>query len=198
MPQLHVVKQGECLFSVAHHYGFADWKTIYRAPDNADFRRQRPNPNVIYAGDHVVIPDKMPKAADCSTGRNHTFRVKSATLMLRICVKDEDEEPIAGKEFVLLVDNERFEGKTTDDGYVFQPVNPRAQHADLTVLMTDDEDGERFHYNVRIGHLDPVDAVEGVQARSITSGFTAAKTTASRGLTPSRRSRGFRGRTGSR
>lgn len=61
MPRTHIVRAGESLALIAERYGFgADWEAIYNAPDNAAFRRKRPNPMLIYAGDQVLIPDRVP------------------------------------------------------------------------------------------------------------------------------------------
>jgi N-acetylmuramoyl-L-alanine amidase len=50
MPKVHVVKQGECLSSIAHVYGFSSYRAIYEPPDNAAFRSKRADPAVILPG----------------------------------------------------------------------------------------------------------------------------------------------------
>ncbi len=70
----HVVEQGECLATIAARHGYA-WQTVYNAPENAALRRRRPNPNVLYPGDVVEIPEKRPVEARVATGRQHTFKV---------------------------------------------------------------------------------------------------------------------------
>ena len=54
---MYTVAQGDCLSSIALHHGYADWRKIYNHADNADFRRLRPNPNCIYPGDSIYIPE---------------------------------------------------------------------------------------------------------------------------------------------
>lgn len=54
----HVVRQGECLSAIAKRYGFASYRIIYDHPDNAELRRARPNPNLLFPGDVIVIPDR--------------------------------------------------------------------------------------------------------------------------------------------
>lgn len=56
----HTVRAGENLTVIAKKYGYPDWRTIYNDPKNADFRRKRPNPNLILPGDLLFIPDKTP------------------------------------------------------------------------------------------------------------------------------------------
>ena len=53
--RVHVVKQGECLSSIAHACGFASYKPVYEHADNADFRKKRPDPAVIFPGDEIAI-----------------------------------------------------------------------------------------------------------------------------------------------
>ena len=73
MPIKHVVKQGECLSSIAKQYGFADYRTIYDHPLNAELKRKRPDPNIIQPGDVVWIPDKQQKQEQRSTQQTHKF-----------------------------------------------------------------------------------------------------------------------------
>jgi hypothetical protein len=54
----HIVRNGENLTVIANKYRYSEWKTIYNHPQNAEFRRKRPNPNVIVPGDVIYIPDK--------------------------------------------------------------------------------------------------------------------------------------------
>ena len=42
-------------------YGFYNWKMIYEHPDNKDFKDKRTNPNILFPGDRVLIPDKRKK-----------------------------------------------------------------------------------------------------------------------------------------
>ena len=58
MATTHIVKRGENLPMIAKKYGFHDWKTIYDHPNNREFRKKRPNPNLILPGDQLFIPDK--------------------------------------------------------------------------------------------------------------------------------------------
>ena len=58
MPTRYTVVAGDCLSSIAARHGFSNWRIVYDAPENADFRAKRPNPNVIYAGDVLFIPNQ--------------------------------------------------------------------------------------------------------------------------------------------
>lgn len=173
MTTTHTVQQGECLSSIAHNYGFSDWHAIYDDPDNADFKKARPNPHVIQPGDQLVIPDKkeLEKFESCATEKKHVFKVKRPYVLLRVVVKDEEEKPISGKKYELVVGGEKFEGKTDGDGTVEERVNPSATSAELTIFLEDDPKGEHLHWELAIGHLDPVTELTGVQARLNNLGF---------------------------
>lgn len=56
----HVVQPGDTLTRIARLYGIADWRSIYYAPENSEFRRRRPNPDRIYPGDEIVIVRQRP------------------------------------------------------------------------------------------------------------------------------------------
>ncbi len=54
----YTVQSGDWLQKIAEEHGFESWRDLYYHEDNADFRRQRPDPNKIYPGDIVMIPDR--------------------------------------------------------------------------------------------------------------------------------------------
>jgi hypothetical protein len=49
------VQRGDTLSAIARRHGIT-WQQLYNHPDNAEFRRKRPNPNLIFPGDVVMIP----------------------------------------------------------------------------------------------------------------------------------------------
>jgi len=57
MPIPYTVKAGDNLTAIAKKFGVPSWQSIYNSPDNAAFRAKRPNPNLIYAGDILMVPD---------------------------------------------------------------------------------------------------------------------------------------------
>jgi len=52
----YTVQRGDTLTKIAIRHGFRNWRVIYDHPDNAGFKRLRPNPNLIYPGDVIQIP----------------------------------------------------------------------------------------------------------------------------------------------
>jgi hypothetical protein len=54
----YVVRVGDDLNKIAANFGLRSWSEIYNSAENREFRRLRPNPNVIFAGDVLMVPDK--------------------------------------------------------------------------------------------------------------------------------------------
>jgi hypothetical protein len=57
MSTRYVVKQGDNLSRIASTFHLRSWAEIYNDPENAEFRRRRPNPNLILVGDVLMVPD---------------------------------------------------------------------------------------------------------------------------------------------
>lgn len=176
MSTVHVVKQGECLYRIAKHYGFADWRTIYDHADNEAFRSKRPNPNVIYPGDELAIPDKDTKQLVLPTTTKHKLRVKRPRVMLRIKLEDELGQPLAGKQFELVFGQDLHEGSTDGDGVLEVKVRTSDELGELTVWGSGDRQAERWSWQLRVGHLDPVEELVGVRERLNNLGFYCTPT----------------------
>jgi hypothetical protein len=68
MPTSYTIKPGDYLGKVASAHGFSRWQDIYYSPYNAAFRVKRPDPNKIFPGDVIVIPDKLGPASTSKPG----------------------------------------------------------------------------------------------------------------------------------
>ena len=127
----HVVQQGECIATIAKAYGFST-KALYEHPDNADLRKIRPNPSVLYPGDKVVVPERSPGEASVASGAKHRFKVKLAKRELRLVLRDHAGKAISGESYVVEADGERTEGETSGDGEVKQLIES-ARQVTLTI-----------------------------------------------------------------
>ena len=165
----HVVKRGECLSLIAQRHGFASYKALYDHPENAALKKARPNPNVLFPGDVVHIPEKEQRQAPAATARTHTFEVVRRRKVLRIVFKNHEGKPLAGVPYRLEIgDEEIIEGSTNGDGLLEEKVLPRVSevflHIEGRVLRLD------------LGGLNPIGDPEkedatGVQARLANLGF---------------------------
>jgi hypothetical protein len=158
MPQ-HQVSQGECLSSIADHYGFF-WQTLWDHAENEQLKQDRKDPNVLREGDSVFVPDKALGEESCATEQRHRFRKKGVPAMLRIRVL-VDGEAQSSADYILIIDGRSVSGTTDGDGLLEQSIPPGAVDGELRV--TKDNQERRFYLS--LGHLDPIDTELGVKQR---------------------------------
>src|SRR5689334_17994001 len=101
MPK-HIVEQGQCLSSIEASYGL-HWQTIWKDPNNADLKAERQDPNVLYPGDVLFIPEKAERVENKATDATHTFIVEGTKTYLRLKILDWDK-PRTGAQYQLDVD----------------------------------------------------------------------------------------------
>ena len=168
----HTVVQGEYLSEIAKRYGFGSYKTIWDHPENAALKKQRENPNVIFPGDRLFIPDKASKQVSGDTTQLHRFVLNGEKLKLRLVLEDLYEKPIADAQCELRIDNESFSLKTDGHGKIEKDIKPGAHKGMLTIKdpQTPIKD---IQLPIQIGHLDPVDEVSGQKARLNNLGYFA-------------------------
>jgi N-acetylmuramoyl-L-alanine amidase len=176
MPGTYKVQQGDCLSSIAKAFGFCDWHTIYDDPANEDFRELRPNPNVIYPGDKLVIPDKLTKVEpNRPTDQRHSFVRKSPKTWLRIKVGDGEKAAAANCRYHLEVDGVPFPDDVTDGvGMVVAKIPADARSGILTVWFNKEATAGR-RWTLKIGHLDPVETATGIQSRLNNLGYPCGR-----------------------
>jgi len=161
----HEVQPGECLSSIAKLYGFGDWHTIYDDPANADFKQHRPNPNIIYPGDILYIPEKELGKESRPTDQKHRFQAGGPKTVLRLALKDKKWKPLTGKKYKLILGDQTLEGNTDGDGVLEEPIAADAEQADLTVWPDTDSSTKTYAWTLLLGHLDPVEKFSGLEAR---------------------------------
>src|SRR6202022_151085 len=99
MPTQHTVQQGDCFSNIAEQYGFP-WKTLWNHPENADLKQSRKDPNVLYPGDTVNVPDKELKEEPRGVDARHKFKKKGEPTHIKIRLL-LDDEPRAGLRYQL-------------------------------------------------------------------------------------------------
>ena len=163
----HKVKQGESLSSIAYDYGFKVWETLYNASENADLKRKRPNPNLLYPGDEVVIPElKSKNETDLATDKLHKFVIKGERFLFRMEMNDSVMNPLVGFPFKFYIGNELIkEVVTQEKGLIEFSLSKKVRTGKIEFL------GET--YDVVIGGLDPVSRVSGIQQRLTNLGYNA-------------------------
>ena len=159
----HVVQQGEHLSQIAKQYGFRDFNTVWNHPDNADLKKLRQSPNVLFPGDTVKIPDKTQKKESRPTGQKHSFKLAGGRLLLRLALRDFGNQPLANTACQVKVDGASTELTTDANGRVEVPISATATEA--TLVFKDPLVPFDLSVPIKIGHLDPVEEVSGQKAR---------------------------------
>lgn len=174
METFHTVKQGEHLSRIAKQYGFSDYRTIWEHARNTDLRKKRENPNVIFPGDQVFIPEKQVKEEPRPTDKRHRFQVRRHALRLRIVLENLSRKPISGAACDLRVEGELEQLTTDGQGMIQQEIAPAAESGLLVVKNPQPAtEAMPLPMPVKIGHLDPVDEASGQKARLNNLGYFA-------------------------
>jgi hypothetical protein len=167
----HVVKQGECLSSIARRFGFSNWRTIYDHIENTEFRQLRPNPNLLYPGDRLFIPEREQREERGATEQRHRFKRRGEPTRLKIRLIDSEGEPLTNKRCLLEAGSGRNEAPTDDEGCIEINIPPETESGILLLHADTDSGEDEWMWNLQLGHLDPIDEVSGVQGRLNNLGF---------------------------
>ena len=162
---MYEIKQGDHISGIAYRFGFSDYKTIWNHPNNADLKKKRINPHVLFPGDLLFVPDKESKDIDCPTDQQHSFRLSGQPLKIRLALKDFDNEPIAGAECVLEVGSKVYNLTSDGEGIIETPIPKDAKSGTLRVPSLG------LERSITIGHLDPEDEDSGYLARLVNLGY---------------------------
>lgn len=161
---IYIVKQGDCLSSIARDHGFSDWRTIYDHAENADFRARRPDPNLIFPKDRLFIPDREAKQEAAATEAKHRFVAVRQETFLNLKLEEAPGEPMAG-DYVLDVGGSEHRGSLDAEGRLSHKIPPDAKKGELRVLQAGLPEEDALRWEIEIGALDPLDELSGVQGR---------------------------------
>ena len=154
---------------IASGYGFRDFTTIWEHPDNAELKELRQSPNVLLPGDILRIPDKAQKTEARPTTARHRFKLSSRGLLLRLALRDWDNEPLTNTECELEIDGALTALTTDGDGRMEVTIPVTAKGGRLTFkdpLVPFD-----VSIPIKIGYLDPVEEISGQKARLSNLGY---------------------------
>jgi len=171
----YTVKQGDHLSGIASRYGFSDYNTIWNDPQNADLKAKRQNPNVLYPGDQLYIPDKGTKDYSKPTDQKHNFKVNTPPLKLRIKLDRFYSKPLANTPCDLSIGGNLVKVTSDANGIVEQTIPKTVQDGTLTVHQQITVKGQSvpndFDVPIKIGHLDPVEEISGQLGRLSNLGY---------------------------
>src|SRR5579862_9858018 len=144
----HTVEAGECLTSIAAHYGFSV-DTIWNLADNASLKDKRKDPNTLVPGDVVVIPDRREKVVSCATAKTHRFTLSASSAIFRLQLF-EDEKALANQNFELEIGGKSQTGTTDSQGVLEVTIPCKAREGTLTIGP------DKKIFDLHFGHLQPV------------------------------------------
>jgi len=153
----HVIRQGDCLSSIAERYGIPK-QTIWQHAKNSELREQRLNPDALFPGDVLYVPPITKKEIECPVDQKYKFlrKLEPVRFRLRLLL---DEEPRANEPYVLEVGSLKFTGTTDGNGRLDEEIPAGAPQGRLIL-----NDGTEV-YTIHLGAIDPIGEVTGIQGR---------------------------------
>ena len=162
----HTVKQGEDLKKIlGRHYGFMPNSRVMEHPENRELFSSRDG-IILNEGDRVFIPEMEAGRQSVNSDSSHRFIFRGMR-KLQLTLKEDDDSPMANKDYRLMVDGKWLEGQTDGEGKLQEMVPCYAEKAKLVI------DGSEIE--IDIAHLDPIDTVTGVQARLSNLGYLSGE-----------------------
>jgi len=168
----HTVLPGDCLSNIGFDYGFAP-TTVWEYGPNAGLRGLRSSPHVLLPGDSVAIPALRERAQSVNTAIRLVLIRIGVPEILRIRFVTHGLKPRADLPYLLEIETagsepvDSREGTTDADGYIIQPIPPNATTG--RILLGSGVDIEE--YPIRLGHIDPLTSLSGVQGRLENLGY---------------------------
>lgn len=165
----YTVRQGDHMSKIALLYGFRDYQIIWDHPENADLKASR-NPNVLFPGDIVFVPEKEQRTVGATTGKVHKFVVVTPPLRLRIVIRDFDNKLLINTGCVLKIEGKDYDLQTDGAGMIDVDIPASAETGTLSLPDLDME------LPLRIGYLDPESENSGWRGRLVNLGYHAGPT----------------------
>jgi hypothetical protein len=161
-----LVGAGESTNSLAKKTGHF-WRYLWNHPENAELKQLRKDPNVLFADDEIFIPEVEPaEYPGKATEQRHRFRRKGEPCKIKIQLLKLGK-PRANEKYVLKLDATVINGTTDSEGKLEHFIPGDARSGELVL-----RNGKEV-IPIRVGDLDPVDEITGVQQRLNNLGYDA-------------------------
>lgn len=169
----HDVQQGETLIGIAARNGLDSAQTVLDRSENAELKKVRPDPGILKPGDKVFVPNREMRQEACAIDSTHKFVAKKPKAWIRLVAHDVDGK-VLGKTYELNVWGKIAAGAIPADGILELQVPVDATDG---VLLITREDGTIDRWELRLGYMDPIAEISGIQARLTNLGFRAGDPT---------------------
>jgi hypothetical protein len=157
------VKEGDWFARIVKNNGLGNnWKPIFNNSDNAEFRKDCPDPNLLIPGKTCKLPDKSTKDVAKATEKKWKFELEPGKAELHLVIMRPDGQPLKNASYELVlkgsgISDTTISKKTDGSGAIKCPITTAVEKGTLTI--------EGQCIDLLIGYLEPVTTTKGVQAR---------------------------------
>ncbi len=135
----HEVQEDEDVAIIGAMYGIKDWKLIWNHEENAELRKKRSSPHMLFKGDRVWIPKNELKEFEGETYKTHTFTLYPPKTVFETFLRDDRSRPYGNVKYEVWIHGKKYgeeEKRTREDGLVFEVV-PTIKELELRVWFPD-------------------------------------------------------------
>lgn len=162
-----IVRQGDCVSSIAAAHGIGDIRRIMDHPDNRElFETEGRAGGILLPGDLLSVPMRRNEHR-AAAGDTLEVLVRMPRTTLRVRLTDADNQALANHRILSTVPGNPEPRETTsdEDGFVEIPVSPRTREVTLELPNLQQT------LIVALGHMDPISEDSGIKKRLANLGF---------------------------
>lgn len=168
MPE-YTIKQGDTLPRIAAAAGLGSWQQIHGHAENTGFRSKYSDPNLLFPGETIFVPDRQQRDESASTDQRHQYQYSRPKQKLRIAIEDQDCQRMTSTAYEIAIDGKLTKGTTDGEGIIDLDIAVDAESATLKI-------GD-YRWAIAIGHLNPMtgntpdSGISGAQGRLRNLGY---------------------------
>ena len=198
MPIDYEVVSGDCIDSIALRHGLFP-ETLWNHSSNAELKKSRKDPNVLFPGDKLFIPDIRLKQVDSPTEKKQRFRRKGVPAKLKLRFLKAKDTPPKAEESQASGDDDcssYSESAAAAPPQEMEPIANAAFRLDVEGQITEgqsDGDGvvkvsippnalravitfypgtpDAKEFPLALGEMDPIDTIVGARKRLCNLGY---------------------------
>jgi hypothetical protein len=163
----YVVRQGDYLTKLAHTMGFNP-DSVWAHPKNEALRNKRTDPDMLQPGDLLYVPDEARERLPIEPGTINAYvaRIPRMPVAVKLQVGGA---PLSKERYRILgLGPDPIAGATDEDGYLRTEVAVHVREIEVQLV-----DRKRT-LRVRVGNMDPINELAGLQKRLQHLGFYQA------------------------